>query len=302
MNDSPAAAIEFAHVTYRINGNRTLISDLNLSVRHGETLMLLGRSGSGKTTTLKLINRLLTQSEGQVLVDGRSTAEWDVIQLRRHIGYAIQEAGLFPHYTVEDNVALVPRLERWDAARIAARVREVLHLVGLPYEQYAGRYPDELSGGQRQRVGLARALAADPEILLMDEPFGALDPITRAELQHEFLELKKTLSKTIVFVTHDVAEALMLGDRIALMDSGKLKGIFAPAEFLRSPDEFCATLCQCIPGHAANPELRSLAPCRCQISLSPTSVKCSRSQASICGWSGSPCCWPSPLACRWEFC
>jgi osmoprotectant transport system ATP-binding protein len=237
MNDSPAAAIEFAHVTYRINGNRMLISDLNLSVRYGETLMLLGRSGSGKTTTLKLINRLLSQSEGQVIVDGRSTAEWDVIQLRRHIGYAIQEAGLFPHYDVEDNVALVPRLERWDEARIAARVREVLHLVGLPFEQYAGRYPDELSGGQRQRVGLARALAADPKILLMDEPFGALDPITRAELQHEFLELKKTLSKTIVFVTHDVAEALMLGDRIALIDSGKLKGIFAPAEFLRTSHE-----------------------------------------------------------------
>jgi osmoprotectant transport system ATP-binding protein len=237
MNDSPAAAIEFAHVTYRINGNRMLISDLNLSVRYGETLMLLGRSGSGKTTTLKLINRLVSQSEGQVIVDGRSTAEWDVIQLRRHIGYAIQEAGLFPHYDVEDNVALVPRLERWDDARIAARVREVLHLVGLPFEQYAGRYPDELSGGQRQRVGLARALAADPKILLMDEPFGALDPITRAELQHEFLELKKTLSKTIVFVTHDVAEALMLGDRIALMDFGKLKGIFAPAEFLRSRHE-----------------------------------------------------------------
>jgi osmoprotectant transport system ATP-binding protein len=237
MNDSPAAAIEFAHVTYRINGKRTLISDLNLSVHYGETLMLLGRSGSGKTTTLRLINRLVSQSEGQVIVDGRSTAEWDVIQLRRHIGYAIQEAGLFPHYDVEDNVALVPRLERWDDARIAARVREVLHLVGLPFEQYAGRYPDELSGGQRQRVGLARALAADPKILLMDEPFGALDPITRAELQHEFLELKKTLSKTIVFVTHDVAEALMLGDRIALMDSGKLKGIFAPAEFLRSRHE-----------------------------------------------------------------
>jgi osmoprotectant transport system ATP-binding protein len=236
MKDSPAAAIEFVNVTYRIDGNRTLISGFNLSVRRGETLMLLGRSGSGKTTTLKLINRLLAQTEGQVLVDGRSTSEWDVIQLRRHIGYAIQEAGLFPHYTVEDNVALVPRLERWDAARIATRVREVLHLVGLPHEQYARRYPDELSGGQRQRVGLARALAADPEILLMDEPFGALDPITRAELQHEFLELKKTLSKTIVFVTHDVAEALMLGDRIALMDSGKLKGIFAPAEFLRSTD------------------------------------------------------------------
>jgi osmoprotectant transport system ATP-binding protein len=236
MNPSPAA-IEFANVTYRINGNRTLIYDLNLAIRRGETFMLLGRSGSGKTTTLKLINRLVAQSEGQVIVDGRSTAEWDVIQLRRSIGYAIQEAGLFPHYNAKDNVALVPRLERWDAARTAARVREVLNLVGLPYEQFADRYPDELSGGQRQRVGLARALAADPHILLMDEPFGALDPITRAELQHEFLQLRKNLSKTIVFVTHDVAEALLLGDRIALMDSGRLKGVFTPAEFLRSNDE-----------------------------------------------------------------
>jgi osmoprotectant transport system ATP-binding protein len=235
MNDS---AIEFVNVTYRIAGNRTLISDLNLSIRQGETLMLLGRSGSGKTTTLKLINRLLQQSQGQVLVDGRSTAEWDVIQLRRHIGYAIQEAGLFPHYTVKKNVALVPRLEHWDNARIAARVREVLKLVGLPYDQFADRYPDQLSGGQRQRVGLARALAADPQILLMDEPFGALDPITRAELQHEFIELKKKLSKTVVFVTHDVSEALLLGDRIALMDSGTLKGVFTPAEFLHSTNDF----------------------------------------------------------------
>lgn len=237
MIDSPAAAIEFVDVTYRINGNRTLISDLNLSIRRGETLMLLGRSGSGKTTTLKLINRLLAQSDGRVLVDGRSTTDWDVIQLRRHIGYAIQEAGLFPHYNVKQNVALVPKLERWDAARVDRRVREVLQLVGLPYDQYADRYPDQLSGGQRQRVGLARALAADPEILLMDEPFGALDPITRAELQHEFVALRKSLRKTVVFVTHDVAEALLLGDRIALMDSGTLKGIFAPAEFLRSGDD-----------------------------------------------------------------
>jgi osmoprotectant transport system ATP-binding protein len=237
MNDSPATAIEFVNVTYRISGDRTLISDLNLSIHRGETLMLLGRSGSGKTTTLKLINRLLEHSAGQVLVDGRSTADWDVIQLRRHIGYAIQEAGLFPHYNVKKNVALVPRLESWDAARIDARVREVLQLVGLPYEQYAERYPNQLSGGQRQRVGLARALAADPQILLMDEPFGALDPITRAELQHEFIELRKKLSKTVVFVTHDVAEALLLGDRIALMDSGRLKGVFSPAEFLRSTDE-----------------------------------------------------------------
>src|ERR1700760_2953569 len=237
MNDSADSAIEFVNVHYRTSDNRALISNLNLSVSRGETLMLLGRSGSGKTTTLKLINRLLQQSQGDVLVDGRSTTAWDVIQLRRHIGYAMQEAGLFPHYTVEKNVALVPRLEQWDSARIAARVREVLQLVGLPFDQFAQRYPNQLSGGQRQRVGLARALAADPQILLMDEPFGALDPITRSELQHEFMELKKKLGKTVVFVTHDVAEALMLGDRIALMDSGMLKDVFTPVEFLHSKDE-----------------------------------------------------------------
>jgi osmoprotectant transport system ATP-binding protein len=234
MSDS---AIEFINVTYRI-GNRALISDLNLSVHRGEMLMLLGRSGSGKTTTLKLINCLLQPSDGKILIDRRSNCEWDVIQLRRHIGYAIQEAGLFPHYTVKQNVALVPRLERWDSTRIESRVKEVLRLVSLPFDQFADRYPNELSGGQRQRIGLARALAADPPILLMDEPFGALDPITRAELQREFAELKTKLRKTVVFVTHDVTEALLLGDRIALMDSGALKGIFTPQEFLRSTDKF----------------------------------------------------------------
>lgn len=236
MNDSAANAIEFVNVHYRINGNRALVSDLNLAVRRVETLMLLGRSGSGKTTTLKLINRILSASQGEVRVDGRDTAAWDVIRLRRHIGYAIQEAGLFPHYTVAENVAMVPKLEGWEPARIQARVEEVLQLVGLPSNEFAVRYPDQLSGGQRQRVGLARALAADPQILLMDEPFGALDPITRAELQQEFRQLKQRLSKTVVFVTHDVAEALMLGDRIALLDSGALKGVFTPAEFLRSTD------------------------------------------------------------------
>ena len=234
MNDSAAIAIEFVNVYYRADGNRELISGLNLSVYRGETLMLLGRSGSGKTTTLKLINRLLNASQGEVRVEERAVREWDVIRLRRHIGYAIQEAGLFPHYTVAENVALIPKLEGWEAARIGSRTREVLQLVGLPFDQFASRYPHQLSGGQRQRVGLARALAADPPVLLMDEPFGALDPITRAELQQEFRELKQKLSKTVVFVTHDVAEALMLGDRIALMDSGMLKGVFTPHEFLRS--------------------------------------------------------------------
>lgn len=234
MSDSPA--IEFVHVDYRTRENRMLLSDFTLSVRRGEVLMLLGPSGSGKTTSLKMINRMLIPSGGRIAVEGRSLAEWDVIQLRRHIGYAIQEGGLFPHYTVEKNVALVPRLERWDQQRIHQRVREVLTLVGLGVEEYGSRYPHQLSGGQRQRVGLARALAADPPILLMDEPFGALDPMTRADLQREFKELHDRLSKTVVFVTHDVSEALLLGDRIALMDAGTLRGIFAPHEFLASAD------------------------------------------------------------------
>jgi osmoprotectant transport system ATP-binding protein len=234
MSDSPA--IEFVRVQYRTNGNRVLLSDFNLSVRRGEILMLLGPSGSGKTTSLRLINRLLTPSEGSISVDGRSIAEWDVIQLRRHIGYAIQEGGLFPHYTVQDNVALVPRLEKWTPEKTRARVREVLTMVGLAPEEFGGRYPHQLSGGQRQRVGLARALAADPPILLMDEPFGALDPITRSELQKEFRELQQRLSKTVVFVTHDVSEALMLGTRIAVMDAGALRGVYAPREFLAAND------------------------------------------------------------------
>jgi len=230
------AAIEFADVHYQTSDEHTLLSNLNLSVKRGEILMLLGPSGSGKTTTLKLINRLLTPSQGTVSVDGRSTAEWDPIKLRRHIGYAIQEGGLFPHYTVWKNVALVPRLEGWEPTRTKARVEEVLHMVGLPPAEFGDRYPDQLSGGQRQRVGLARALAADPPILLMDEPFGALDPLTRAELQKEFKHLQQRLSKTVVFVTHDVSEALLLGDRIALMDSGTLHGLYTPREFLDSND------------------------------------------------------------------
>jgi osmoprotectant transport system ATP-binding protein len=229
-------AIEFEHVEYRTSGNRILLADLSLAIANGELLMLLGPSGSGKTTTLKLINGLLRASAGRVVVEGRSVADWDITQLRRHIGYAIQEVGLFPHYTVEKNVALVPRLERWSEEKIRSRVREVLQMVGLPAAEFAARYPDELSGGQRQRVGLARALAADPRILLMDEPFGALDPLTRAELQREFKQLQQRLRKTVVFVTHDVSEALLLGDRIALMESGRLHGTYMPQEFVTKPD------------------------------------------------------------------
>ena len=228
--------IEFEGAGLRLPGGKQLLSQLNLTVQAGETLMLLGRSGSGKTTTLKLINRLLTATSGEVRVEGNSVIDWEPTRLRRRIGYAIQEVGLFPHYTVEQNVALVPRLEQWDAAKLSARVKEVLSIVSMPHQEFARRYPHELSGGQRQRVGLARALAADPPILLMDEPFGALDPITRAELQMEFKHLQQQMGKTIVFVTHDVGEALLLGTRIALMENGELRGIYRPEEFVRSED------------------------------------------------------------------
>jgi osmoprotectant transport system ATP-binding protein len=230
------SAIEFHDVEYRVSPEKALLSHLDLIVRRGETLMLLGRSGSGKTTCLKLINRLLVPTSGEVMVENQPSLGWDPIRLRRRIGYAIQDVGLFPHYTVWENVALVPKLERWDRQGIANRVDEVLQLVGLPSRDFGGRYPNQLSGGQRQRVGLARALAAEPPILLMDEPFGALDPITRAEIQIEFKKLQQKLGKTIVFVTHDVGEALMLGDRIALMEAGQLRCIHAPREFLQSAD------------------------------------------------------------------
>ena len=228
--------IEFRHVSYRLDGGRELLSDLGLEIRRGETLVLLGRSGSGKTTSLKLINRLLVPSAGEVLVEGRATTAWDAIELRRHIGYVIQDVGLFPHFTIERNVGLVPRLEGWPPARIRARVEELLQLVGLEPARFLSRYPRELSGGQRQRVGVARALASDPPLLLMDEPFGALDTLTRAEIQEEFLALQCRLRKTVVFVTHDMREALLLGTRIALMEVGKLVGVYSPEEFLRSPD------------------------------------------------------------------
>lgn len=228
-------AIEFRDVHYHINDipNRAIVSNVSLAVSRGETIVLLGRSGSGKTTLLKLINRMLLPSQGQVFVEGRPTTDCDPIRLRRGIGYVIQEAGLFPHFTIAQNVALVPTLEKWDSARIAVRVDELLRLVGLDPAQFSARHSRELSGGQRQRVGVARALAADPPILLMDEPFGALDPITRAELQREFSALARRLAKTIVFVTHDIREALLLGSRIALLDAGRLVALAPPQDFLR---------------------------------------------------------------------
>ncbi|HEX8845236.1 MAG TPA: ATP-binding cassette domain-containing protein [Pyrinomonadaceae bacterium] len=231
--------VEFRNVSYGVAGLPSLIiHDLNLTVRRGETLVLLGESGCGKTTTLRLVNRLLLPTSGEVLVEGRRTSEWDAISLRRRAGYVIQEAGLFPHFTVERNVALVPVLEGWEPLRVRARVRELLQLVGLNPDMFAGRFPRELSGGQRQRVGVARALAAEPQLLLMDEPFGALDPLTRASLQREFAQLSKRLAKTVIFVTHDVREALLLGTRIGLMHAGRLILLATPEDFLRSDEEY----------------------------------------------------------------
>ncbi len=236
MPGSADIAVEFRSVCYAVNGTRAILHDLNLKIATGEVFVLLGKSGSGKTTTLKLINRLLVPTAGEVLVEGRGTVAWDAIALRRRIGYAVQEVGLFPHYTVEKNVALIPAAEGWPKEKASRRVDETLALVGLPRREFAKRYPHELSGGQRQRVGLARALAARPPILLMDEPFGALDPITRSEMQKEFAELRRRLGMTVVFVTHDVAEALLLADRIALFEDGRVVGVFTAAEFRASAD------------------------------------------------------------------
>jgi osmoprotectant transport system ATP-binding protein len=232
---SSKKTIEFRDVSFHINDilKRLIVLRISLEIPQGETLVLLGRSGSGKTTLLKLINGMLLPSNGEVLVDGRSTAAWDPIRLRRGIGYVIQDAGLFPHFTVAENVGLVPSLEKWDRCRTTVRVGELLTLVGLDPAEFAARRPRELSGGQRQRVGVARALAADPPILLMDEPFGALDPVTRAELQREFSALAQRLGKTIVFVTHDLHEALLLASRIVLLESGRIVASAPPQEFLR---------------------------------------------------------------------
>ena len=233
--DASNFLIEFSQVSYKA-GEHYILSCVDLQVRPGELMVLLGRSGSGKTTALRLVNRLLVPAKGQVRVEGRPTVDWDPIRLRRRIGYAIQEIGLFPHYTVEQNIALLPTLENWPREHIAARVKKLLELTGLSPNDYSARYPDELSGGQRQRVGLARALSLDPPMLLMDEPFGALDPLTRAEVQDEFKRLSGKLHKTVLFVTHDTREALLLASRIAVLDNGSLQGVYTPEEFQHSTD------------------------------------------------------------------
>ena len=240
-----SAIVSFRRVSCRL-GAADVLRDVTLEVQAGETLVMLGRSGSGKTTILKLINRLYAPSEGEVLVEGRSTTEWDPIRLRRRIGYVIQEGGLFPHFTVADNVGLIPRLEGWPQERIDQRVRALLEDVGLPHREFGGRYPRELSGGQRQRVGVARALAAEPDLLLFDEPFGALDPITRMELQQQFLALRREFQKTAVFVTHDIREALLIGTRIGLLSHGRLRVLEPPPEFERSQDEEARAFLACL--------------------------------------------------------
>jgi osmoprotectant transport system ATP-binding protein len=241
--ESSAAEIVFDHVTKRYgNSPRPAINDLSLTIPAGEICVLIGPSGGGKTTAMKMINRLITISEGDITIDGTSVRSLEVTELRRGIGYVIQQIGLFPHMTVEANVGTVPRLLGWDKERMRARAHELLELVGLDPDEHARRYPSQLSGGQRQRVGLARAMAADPPLMLMDEPFGAIDPITRERLQNDFLRLHREIRKTVVFVTHDIDEAIKMGDRVCILRQGGVLAQYdTPEAILAAPaDEFVA--------------------------------------------------------------
>jgi osmoprotectant transport system ATP-binding protein len=242
-----AAAIEFRDVTFARPDRAPVLDRFTLAVEEGDVLALVGRSGAGKTTLLKLVNRLLVPDSGAVLVEGRDTREWEPIRLRRRVGYVLQEVGLFPHMTVAENIAVVPRLERWDPARTSARTGELLDLIGLAPDRFGGRWPDELSGGERQRVGVARALAIDPPVVLMDEPFGALDPLTRAELHHEFRRIQTRLRKTVIIVTHDMGEAFALGDRVGVLEQGQLIAFDRAETLARSADPRVRRMLDAIP-------------------------------------------------------
>ena len=230
-----STAIAFRDVHFS-RGAQPILRGFSLDIAAGDTLALVGRSGAGKSTILKLINRLLVPDSGAVLIEGRNTREWNPFELRRRAGYVMQEVGLFPHLTIGENIATVPRLLGWNDSRVQQRVAELIELVGLSATGYSSRRPDQLSGGQRQRVGVARALAADPPILLMDEPFGALDPVTRAEMHREFRRIQERVRKTVVLVTHDMAEAFALATEVGVLSDGVLAVIGEPATVARSND------------------------------------------------------------------
>ena len=239
--------IEIDRVSFQYSGQPPILSDVSLTLEAGETCALVGRSGAGKSTLLKLVNKLLLPTSGAVFVEGRPTEQWDAIQLRRRIGYVFQDVGLFPHMTVEENVSIVPRLERWPAARMRDRAHELLNLVGLPVKTFGDRYPRALSGGQRQRVGLARALAAGPAILLMDEPFGALDPLTRSEVRQAFARVQASLGTSVMLVTHDMSEAFAMAGRIGVVDGGRVLVYDTPRNVAASTDATVRAFIDAVP-------------------------------------------------------